>query len=74
MSCGVGHRHGSDLALLWLWVWLAAAALIRPLVWKLPYAAGTALKSKNKTKQKNKTIFTFCLFENGSDMYMTSDN
>ena len=19
MSCGIGHRHGSDLALLWLW-------------------------------------------------------
>ena len=19
MSCGVGHRHGSDLSLLWLW-------------------------------------------------------
>ena len=26
-----------DLALLWLWLWLAAAALIRPLAWELPY-------------------------------------
>ena len=26
MSCGVGHRHGLDLALLWLW--LSALALI----------------------------------------------
>ena len=27
-SCGVGHRCGSDLALLWLWYRLAAAAPI----------------------------------------------
>ena len=39
------------LLLLWLWLWLAAAALIQPLVWELPYAVGVALKSKNKTKQ-----------------------
>ena len=36
-----------DLALLWLWCRPAAAALIRPLAWELPYAAGVALKSKN---------------------------
>ena len=30
-NCGVGHRQGSDLVLLWLWCRLAAAALIRPL-------------------------------------------
>ena len=28
MSCGVGHRHGSDLALLQLWCRPAAVALI----------------------------------------------
>ena len=28
MSCGVGHRHGSDPALLWLWHRLAAVAHI----------------------------------------------
>ena len=50
MSCGVGRRHASDLALLWLWCKLAAAALIRPLPWELPHAPGTALKDKtNKT-------------------------
>ena len=32
MSCGVGRRRGSDLALLWLWHRSAALALIRPLV------------------------------------------
>ena len=26
VSCGVGHRHGSDPALMWLWYRLAAAA------------------------------------------------
>ena len=30
MSCGVGHRRSSDLALMWLWHTLAAVALIRP--------------------------------------------
>ena len=48
MSCGVGRRHGSDLALLWL----AAVALIGPLVWEPPYATGVALTSKNKQKKK----------------------
>ena len=38
MSCGVGHRRGSDLALLWLWCRLAAAALIQSLAWELPCA------------------------------------
>ena len=52
MSCGVGRRHGSDLALLWLRRRPAAVALIRPLAWDPPYAAGVALKCKqNKTKK-----------------------
>ena len=38
-----------DLALLWLWRRPAAAALIQPLAWELPYAAGAALK-RPKTK------------------------
>ena len=42
MSCGVGRRHGLDLALLW--------APIRPLAWELPYAVGAALKRQNKNK------------------------
>ena len=47
VSCGVGCRHGSDPVLLWLWCRLAAAALIRPLAWEFPYAAGAALKRQN---------------------------
>ena len=49
MSCGVGRRRGSDLVLLWLWYRPAATALIRPLAWEPPYAAGAALE---KTKKK----------------------
>ena len=45
MSCGIGHRCGPDLALLWLWGRLAAVALIQPLAQELPYATGAALKS-----------------------------
>ena len=45
-----GHRHGSDLVLLWLWHRLAAVALIQPFAWECPYAAGVTL---NKQKQKN---------------------
>ena len=52
MSCGVGSRCGSDLALLWLWSRPAAAALIPPLAWKLPYAAGTVLKRKKENNMK----------------------
>ena len=48
VSCGVGRRCGSDLALPWLWCRPASAALIRPLAWELPYASGAAIKEKRK--------------------------
>ena len=48
MSCGVGHRHGLDLVLLCLWCRPAAAAPICSLDWEPPYAAGAALKRKEK--------------------------
>ena len=53
-GCGVGRKLGLDLELLWLWHRLAAIALIRPLVWELPYAVGAVLK-RRKTKKKNLT-------------------
>ena len=56
MSCGVGCRRSPDLALLWLWCRLAATALIRPLAWEPPYAAGSALeKAKRQQQKQNKT-------------------
>ena len=52
VSCGVGHTCSSDPMLLWLWLRRpAAAALIRPLAWKILYAAGAALK-RNRKKQR----------------------
>ena len=48
MSCVAGCRHGLDPELLWLWHRLSATALIGPLAWELPYAAGAALKRQKK--------------------------
>ena len=56
MSWGVGHRHGSDLALLWLWYRPAAAAQIRHLAWESPCAMDTALKSINKQINKMESV------------------
>ena len=50
VSCGVGHRHGSDLALLWLWCRPAAIAPIRPLAWEPPHAVCAALKREKDKK------------------------
>ena len=59
MSSGVGHRCGSDLALLWLWHRPVAVTRIQPLAWEPPYAMGAALK---KTKDKKKKKITFSLW------------
>ena len=66
VSCGIGSRHGSDLALLWLWRRLAAVV-----PWEPSYAVGMALKSqtnednnnktKTKTKQKESAIWQHML-------------
>ena len=53
MSCAVGRRLGSDLALLGLWRRPVATAPIRPRAWEPPYAVGAALE-KGKTKQQQK--------------------
>ena len=54
MSCGVGHRRGSDPTLLWLWRGLVAIAPIQPLAWEPPYAAGAALEKVLKKKSDKK--------------------
>ena len=54
MSCGVGGRRSSDLALLWLWCRPAATTLIRLLAWEPPYAVSVALK-RQKTKTNKQT-------------------
>ena len=51
MSCGVGHRHGSDPTVLWLWRRLVPTAPIGSLAWESPCAVGVALLKKKKTKK-----------------------
>ena len=51
MSCSVGHRHSSDLALLWLWCGLAAEGLIRTPARELPHTKGVALKDERKNER-----------------------
>ena len=64
MSCGVGGRCSLDLILLWLWRRPVATALIQPLAWAPPYAAGVTLKSQKRKKErknlfKAKSMFTY---------------
>ena len=58
MSCGAGHRHGSDPTLLWLWHRPEATALIRPLSWEPPYAMGAA-QEMAKSQKKKILLFLF---------------
>ena len=46
MNRGVDRTHGLDPMLLWLWHKPAAAALIPPLAWELPYATDVAPPKK----------------------------
>ena len=57
MSCGVGHRGGSDPKLLWLCCRPAAASPVPPLAWELPYALGAAFKKTKKKKEKNNSLY-----------------
>ena len=67
MSCGVGHRCGLDLAFLWLCCRLVATALIQPLAWELPYAAGSGPRKGKKTKKKKKKSLILHLPSNSGD-------
>jgi len=56
VSCGVGHRLGSDPMLLWLWRRPVATAPIQPLAWEPPYAAGAAQEMAKRQKKKRSII------------------
>ena len=56
MSCGIGHRRGSDPMLLWLWRRLVGTAPIRPLAWEPPFATGAALEKVKRPKKKKKNF------------------
>ena len=47
MSCGIGHRQGSDLGFLCR---LAAVAPIQSLAWELLHATGMAPQKSKKKK------------------------
>ena len=55
MSCGIGHRCGSDPELLWLWCRLGATAPITPLAWEPPYATEMALEKAERQKTNKQT-------------------
>ena len=56
MSCGVGHRCGSNPMWLWLWCRLAATAPIQPLAWEPPYAVDAALKRQKIEEEEEETF------------------
>ena len=63
VSCGVGHKCGSDPMLLWLWHGPAATAPIRPLAREPPYAlGGVALKRKKKKIKVQKYMYRMLHF------------
>ena len=59
VSCGVGDRRGSDLALLWLWGRPAAKAPIRLLAWEPPYAVDAALIRQKKKKNHSQLLNSY---------------
>ena len=59
VSCGVGCRRSLDPTLLWLWRRLVAMALIRPLAWEPPYAAGAAQEIAKRQKKKKNSNETY---------------
>ena len=72
MNCAVGHRHGSDLALLWLWCRPAATSPIQPLAWKPSYSMGAAIKKP----KEGVFFFYFCekyLWDFGRDSIESVD-
>ena len=55
MSCGAGHRGGSDPALPWLWHRPAPIASAGPLAWETPFAVGASLKNQ-KEEEEDETV------------------
>ena len=61
VSCGVGRRRNSDLALLRLWCRPVATTPILPLAWEPPYAVRAAPeKDKKKRGGSIKGILVWC--------------
>ena len=58
----VGFRHGLYSTLLWLWCRLAAAPLIQPIAWELPYTTSVTLERKKKKKKPLHDLMSLCFF------------
>ena len=60
VTCGVGNRCGSDMALLWLILWCAPAAAgpSQPLAGEISYARGAALKRKKKNRKRKSRLYS----------------
>ena len=70
MSCGIGHRQGLNLVLLWLWCRPEAISPLRPLAWEPLYALGAAPRHHHHPKKKEKKeIRTHLPFGNKTDLY-----
>ena len=61
MSCGVGHRCGSDPTWLWLWRGPAAVTLIQSLAWEPPHAASAAPEKKKKKQRETLYIMMYSM-------------
>ena len=67
-----GHAQWvEDPALLWQWHRPAAAALIQPLVWQFPNAAGMALKRHTHTQTH---IYTYISLSKQYENYLTFES
>ena len=66
MSCGLGHRHSSDLAWLWLWQRAVAKVTNGSIASQTPYAESAALKST-----KNIYIYIYIYKGNYTGKYKT---
>ena len=60
MSCGVGHRRGSDPMLLWLWCRQAATAPIQTLAWELHMLL---VRPEKKKKEKKNLLIDLSIVE-----------
>ena len=72
MSCGVGHRHGSDPSLLWPWHRPADTAPVGPLAWESPYATGVALEKAKRQKKKEGILSQLCLLNRKPPIFKES--
>ena len=63
----IWHGHGCGVG-------LAVVALIRPLTWALPYAAGAALKKKKSSNMEKRAVADHFQYIVGSTAMFSMEN